>query len=284
MNHLLSWIFGDMHKDVTEFFKKLLFSKTQISETPSEHTVYPKCNCFNEYYTWSKQRYSVKSDNDHKNPSLVWSESTFHVEKPSNSQRAWDIVCEIIEKTAKTGMKELNLGKIMDRPDYMELNTLPESIGELKDLETLILYGSNLTSIPREISGCVNLNYFDPYTSSRLHWFPYEIKRCRKLTDSCISTRILYGNYKLRPPFPDLSTSKWEWNGGRKYCSICNTESDNLDTYWISQVVATDVIPLLVSVCSKDCLEKVGKSADGYFQGPHKGGLKLEQPSADWMG
>jgi hypothetical protein len=48
------------------------------------------------------------------------------------------------------------------------------------------------------------LEVFTPYMSYRLHWFPYEITRCPALRDSTVSTRALYGNHKLRPPFRKL--------------------------------------------------------------------------------
>ncbi len=41
-----------------------------------------------------------------------------------------------------------------------------------------------------------SLRVFEPYTSRRLHWFPYEITRCTSLRRSVVSTRALYGNYK----------------------------------------------------------------------------------------
>lgn len=44
------------------------------------------------------------------------------------------------------------------------------------------------------------LTTFDPYTSRRLHWYPYEITRCANLRDSRVSTRDLYGNFKNRLP------------------------------------------------------------------------------------
>ncbi|MBN2713963.1 MAG: leucine-rich repeat domain-containing protein [Planctomycetes bacterium] len=246
-------------------------------------TDYRKCDCFNEYYIWENRFDGVESDKDlarMKNTPMVWPETAFHVDPPSQSQRAWDIACEIIDITAKKDVKELNLGKIMDRHDYMALNTLPETIGECKALERLVLYGSNISSIPREISGCVSLKAFEPYTSYRLHWFPYEMTKCRHLSNSCISTRALYGNYKIRPPFPNLSIHRWEWPTGKCYCSVCGGEAACMEQYWTTQPVAADVIPLLVSVCSNACLEKIGDSPKDYIKRPHRGGLQIEQPEA----
>lgn len=258
--------------------------KNNYADTPIDISDYPSCSCFDYYYGWEKKFFSGDFDEKGKRVGelpLEWSAMVLHMEPRSNSQRALNIANEIILKSAKNGVKKLNLGSLMDRKDYLALNTLPDSIGELKDLETLILYGSNISHIPREICGCVNLRSFEPYTSYRLHWLPFEIKMCMKLESSCISTRALYGNYKLRPPFPCLSTNPWKWESGGNCCSICNTEKENLDQYWISQNVATDVVPLLVSVCSKECFANLGESAMGYVCGPHKGGLSLKQPDSE---
>ncbi|MCP4150566.1 MAG: leucine-rich repeat domain-containing protein [bacterium] len=280
---IIERLFGNIPGVETNPFKDVLY-KNRYADTPVAPMDYPKCICFDEYYSRLARFDDVESDEEYdrleKIP-FVWNESILHMEEQSQTQRAWDIACEIFETAAKKGVKELSLGKIMDWQDYKALNTLPESIGELKDLKTLILYGSNISSIPREISGCKKLKSFDPYTSYRLHWLPYEITHCGKLIDSCISTRALYGNFKMRPPFPDLSATQWKWHTGGVYCSVCGSETESPDQYWISRGVATDVVPLLVTVCSKECLGRVGKSARNYVQGPHKGGREFIQPSVE---
>ncbi|MER7694405.1 hypothetical protein [Streptomyces sp. NPDC097610] len=45
-----------------------------------------------------------------------------------------------------------------------------------------MLYGSDLVRISPEIGTMTSLEEFTPYTSYRLHWFPYKITRRRKLT------------------------------------------------------------------------------------------------------
>jgi hypothetical protein len=272
---------GNKRKGKGPHFKGLSVLVNHFADTPIAPADYPKCNCFNEYYAWERRFDNARSDDECRvleGTPLVWSKSIMHSEGRFTSQRAWDIACEIIESAERKCSKELNLGKVMDRSDYMALNSLPDSIGQLKNLEKLTLYGSNISYIPRAISGCENLQSFHPYTSYRLHWLPFEIRRCRKLSNSCISTRALYGNYKFRSPFPDLKVFKWIWPTEEGYCSICDTKTENLDQYWISQVVAMDVVPLLVSVCSVKCLEMIGDGARGYLMTPHKGGLNVDQP------
>jgi len=260
--------------------------ENRYADTPVAPAEYPKCDCFDSFYRWERRFDSAESQEERaelENSPFQWSESKLHVDPPFRSKRAWDIACDIIDVATHKARRELNLGKEMDRVDYMALNTLPATIGDLKNLRKLVLYGSNISSLPREIAGCENLQYLEPYTSYRLHWFPYELTRCKNLTFSCVSTRALYGNYKLRPPFPDLSLSNWRWPNGNSRCSICNSPANDLEQFWISKRVGTDVMPLLVSVCGSDCLHHVGPGEANYVHTPHTGGLRIKQPPASWI-
>src|SRR3982750_4636874 len=112
----------------------------------------------------------------------------------------------------------------------------------------LVLYGTNLVRIPAEIAAMTKLKVFQPYTSHRLHWYSYELIRCARLRDSTVSTRVLYGNFKFRPPFPNLRpvTTAAEVDFGRldaavwgtdavRTCSVCNDPIDReLHQAWIS--------------------------------------------------
>ena len=252
----------------------------QFADPPIQPLVDLRCHCFHEY---RKSQMLDSTTTDHatkinEKKRVIWSEKLLHVDDYARTPRAWDAIREIVDHAAKRGTKELHLSRLMDDNDYLALNTLPESMAHLKDLERLIMYGSNISYLPRAIAGCENLDDFTPYTSYRLHWFPYEITRCKKLRDISISTRALYGNYKFRPPFPDLRKNPWRWPSGVNNCSICGAIKGDLQQYWISRVVATDVVPLLVTVCSDDCFREIGDGADGYLGVPHKGGVGLVQP------
>jgi hypothetical protein len=137
-----------------------------------------------------------------------------------------------------------------------------------------------------------SLETFTPYQSGRLHWYPYELTRCTRLTGSTVSTRVLYGNFKLRSPFPalrPLTTSSEAdfaaldpeiWGAGTvRTCSVCDQPiGDELHQAWISLSVGTDVLPLLVSACSPDCLARLPDPAEGYVPRAHAGGPELAQP------
>ena len=128
-----------------------------------------------------------------------------------------------------------------------------------------------------------SLEEFIPYTSWRLHWYPYEITRCRKLKESTVSTRVLYGNFKYRPPFPRLPFIRKEITPTS--CSVCGGpvhDSGPLQ-FWISLLVATDVLPLLVHACSLECVSNLSQPPKRYVAGPHQGGLELIQPLGLYM-
>ncbi|MEU3060263.1 hypothetical protein [Streptomyces subrutilus] len=152
--------------------------------------------------------------------------------------------------------------------------------------------------IPPEIGAMTNLEEFSPYTSHRLHWFPYEITRCSKLARSTVSTRSLFGNFRYRPPFPRLRTTSEVQSGGHlaalepkqwgttaiSTCSVCDgpVEGRELHQRWISLVVATDVLPLLVNACSTACVAALPLGAAKHAPLPHLGGWEAVKPSADW--
>lgn len=142
-----------------------------------------------------------------------------------------------------------------------------------------------------------SLEEFTPYTSYRVHWFPYEITRCTGLQRSTVSTRALYGNDKLRPPFPSLSAAATSTQGidledldpgvwGAtviRTCSVCDQhiEGAHLRQAWISlRTSGADVLPLLVNACSTTCIEALPVPTEGYVQMPHSGGPSVEQPPA----
>jgi hypothetical protein len=150
-------------------------------------------------------------------------------------------------------------------------------------VKVLSLYGSHLVRIPPEIGEMANLEEFDPYTSYRLHWFPFEITRCKKLKRSRVSTRALYGNYKYRPPFPRLPSISADLTPA--FCSVCQGPFTKNGPYqvWVSLRVATDVLPLLVHACSGKCIQDLPTPPSGYVPRPHQGSSEVEQPATKFQ-
>ena len=163
---------------------------------------------------------------------------------------------------------------------FSQIYTLPESISKLKKVKKVWLYGSKLKRIPPEIGEMEALEYFDPYTSYDLHWFPYEIINCKNLKDSRVSTRALYGNFKNRMGFPKLTRNPVRYEGNTVSCSICKKEMSWQETnqLWISLWVGTDVLPLLANICSKECESAIPAPPENYIHYLHKGGAQLKQP------
>ena len=207
-----------------------------------------------------------------------WPELKLHTEVQDRTCSGWARLLELIDAAASDGREEFSPGPEMTPEQWSQITELPPSIAKLKAVKHLILYGSSLVRMPVEIGEMESLEQFTPYTSYRLHWFPFEILRCTRLKRSTVSTRALYGNYKYRPPFPRLPQVHDAYTP--RACSVCNSlfgECKPLQM-WVSLRVATDVLPLLVHACSKDCLANLPTPPEGYVQMPHRGGLGLAQP------
>jgi hypothetical protein len=82
-----------------------------------------------------------------------------------------------------------------------------------------------------------------------------------------------------RPPFPRLHTKTNDLFLPER-CSVCRRALGTKTTMqtWISLRVATDVVPLLVHACSKECVDALPKPPAGYVYHAHAGGLALAQP------
>ena len=222
----------------------------------------PQCDCLDAQYGKKK-----------------WRELRLHDEIQDVNSDAWKRLLDIVDRVADKEEQIFEPGAEIPWEDWVTITTLPPSISRMKGVKEFRLYGSNLVRIPPEIGELTELTNFDVYTSYRLHWFPYEITQCTGLKESRISTRALYGNFKYRAPFPRLPASSDLLYP--KCCSVCKSEFGGREPHqcWISLNVATDVVPLLVHACSKQCRQKLPTPSNGYFSQPHKGGLGIAQPS-----
>ncbi|MFE7653919.1 leucine-rich repeat domain-containing protein [Streptomyces bottropensis] len=237
------------------------------------------CSCFDQYKAHPRARVG------------------FHTELQDTSSAGWKHLLTLIEEAAADGREEFRPLVELSPQERRQIITLPPSISKLTAVKRFVLYGSNLVRIPTEMGAMTSLEEFTPYTSNRLHWFPYEITRCSRLARSTVSTRSLFGNYKLRSPFPRLqppqaSVAELDLTGldPRRWgataihtCSICDRpiEQGGLHQAWISLRVATDVLPLLVNACSPACVAALPVGAEDYIPSPHQGG-RVDQPASDW--
>lgn len=230
---------------------------------------YPSCACVDEGQAGRKQR----------TPAL-------HHELQNISCDAWLRLCDCIERAIATGQPEFAPLDELSGAERADIITLPASIGRLVDVQRLGLYGSHLVRLPPEIGGMRSLAYLDVYTSYRLHFLPYEATHCVNLRDSRVSTRALFGNYKHRPTFPDLThldNAEALALLAPSACSVCGSALDGwIVTRWITLAVGTDWVPLLVNACSMACIDALPTPADAYVQHPHTGGAKVLQPPAKY--
>jgi hypothetical protein len=210
----------------------------------------PHCDCFDLYGPY-------KSKNNK-------AELKVHADTQDRECKAWRDLLHLIDEAAMDKREVFEPAKELGVENWKRIETLPREISKLKHVKHLQLYSSHLTWIPPEIGEMESLEEFTPYTSYKLHWFPYEITRCKKLVKRGNPVK-LYGD--------DAK------------CSICG-KTDNergLNQVWISLRVATDVLPLLAHTCSKQCFEQLPTPAEGYVQRAHKGGLGLAQPKRSYI-
>ena len=212
-----------------------------------------------------------------------WSRLDLHDDRPDTHCEGWTLLLDLIERAAEDGREVFDPGRELGRERWAQVVTLPPTIAKLRLVKRLVLYGSSLVRLPPEVGKMTALESIDAYTSYRLHWFPFEITRCQRLTESRVSTRALYGNHKYRPPFSRLPQPLVDGNPWR--CSVCDGPfgPEGPHQVWVSLRVATDVLPLLVHACSDRCIGLLPAPPDQYVQGPHQGGQGLVQPERDRM-
>jgi hypothetical protein len=213
-----------------------------------------------------------------------FSRHALHADIQDTAAEGWKLLLELVESAAEKRRTEFAPGLEMSPDLWQQVVTLPSSISKLTSVRKLYLYGSHVVRLPPEIGDMVELEELDLYTSYRLHWMPLELTRCSSLKRSRISTRALYGNYKFRPPFPRLNVpeSKFFLPG---HCSVCRKalRPEEVHQAWISLLVATDVLPLLVNACSIECIQRLPPPAFGYVAHPHSGGLDVPQPATGFV-
>ncbi|MFC7241384.1 leucine-rich repeat domain-containing protein [Catellatospora aurea] len=220
-------------------------------------------------------------------------EKRFHRDRQDTRAPGWLRLLDLINQAAADGREKFTPLAELSAQERRQVVTLPASIGTLTEVKHLVLYGSNLVRIPPQIGLMRNLKVFEPYTSYRLHWFPYELTRCPQLVDSTVSTRAVYGNYKTRLSFPKLAETgrppatpdPGRWGADEILsCSVCDQALTDGETrqVWISRGVGSDVLPLLVNACSQACVEALPKPAANHVPMVHTGGREVAQPATQW--
>lgn len=228
-----------------------------------------------------------EEEEEEEKPYVLKREPVLHREVQDTECDGWKRLVDEVEAAAVDRRTQFSPMQTLSREEVAQIVTLPKSIAKLTSVRTLTVYGSQLVRIPPEIGAMTSLESFTPYTSYRLHWFPYEITRCLGLRSSTVSTRALYGNYKMRWPFPRLAPSsrpprahgQLETRAVRN-CSVCDAPflDEQRHRVWITRLVASDVLPLLVNACSEACVASLPPGHEGYVATPHRGGPDVTQP------
>lgn len=231
----------------------------------------------NYIFNYNKYQLNLNPDEDTIMEKRI---SRIENEVQDRNSAAWKKLCDYVDKVAAENLEEFSPVEELGRELFAQIHTLPETISKLKKVKKIYLYGSKLKRIPPEIGEMEALESFDPYTSYDLHWFPYEITKCKNLKSSRVSTRALYGNYKNRMGFPRLDHNPVRYSGENVNCSVCGQTItyEQTNQLWISLNVGTDILPLLANLCSKECESKLPEPSENYVPFPHKGGAELKQP------
>jgi uncharacterized protein (TIGR02996 family) len=214
--------------------------------------------------------------------------SYFHLEPQDTECSAWQKLLTRIDDAVRDCPTAFEPLAGMTPLERAQIVTLPQTIARLKSVRRLTLSRTALLRLPAEIGEMENLRVFDPYTSHRLHWFPYEINHWG-VFESSVSTRALYGNFKNRLPYPRVGpkvNAAGAWLRGAttlqdsdysvtRPCSVCRRPflDRQLHRAWVSLRVGRDVLPLLVNACSEDCLDRVSGRSGGILSLPHRGGV-----------
>ena len=104
-----------------------------------------------------------------------WQELGIHADIQNTESEAWKSLEAYLQRIESEENDEFNLLAGIGAEYVEQIVALPRSIGKLKSVKFLCLYGSRVVRIPPEIGEMTNLEEFDPYTSYSLHWFPYEL-------------------------------------------------------------------------------------------------------------
>mmetsp|Transcript_51528 Transcript_51528/g.112020 ORF Transcript_51528/g.112020 Transcript_51528/m.112020 type:complete len:398 (-) Transcript_51528:449-1642(-) len=223
---------------------------------------------------------------------------------PQNTEcEAWRKLVAYIEQVKTERRTRFTLADALSAEEVLDITTLPPSIGTLTHLQEINLYGTNLSRLPPELGNLTELKTFSAYTSYGLHWFPYELVHCQKLTASKVSTRASYDNPKNQSVFPPLRHERFPlesldpaiWHDylpsadpPSRPCSVCRKPFQDFGHHrvWVVRAVATDVLPLLVNACSEACLETVSSdqraaATAGTARTCHRGGVTGEGQQVD---
>lgn len=202
-----------------------------------------------------------------------------HVEMQDTSAPGWRSLLSIIDDGRDTPV--LEPAAEIPAGQWSDVITLPAEVQFLTRASQLRLYGSHLRRLPPEIGRLSALRNLDIYTSYSLHWLPYEITRCARLSEIRMSTRALYGNIKTRLPFPRLSRPSEALQP--QTCSVCDRPfgDSGATPFWTTQRIGTDVAPLLAHTCSPECVAGIPDAPEGYHLKPHRGGGGVRMPDVD---
>jgi len=148
----------------------------------------------------------------------------------------------------------------------------PKIVTEIKSLEYIKFTLTKIEHIPRDIYKLSNLMYFETYMNYSLHYLPFEIVHCANLKSYTISRRARYGVsphvYPKLEPLPLNLTQPPEPK--KDFCSVCLKSCAVTYQLWTERIIGQyDKMPLLVHVCSNQCLSKIEQIDTSHLKQPY---------------
>jgi len=123
----------------------------ELKANPVLH--YASCRCFDPQYEPDEEETESSAS---KKVRPEWQELLFHTEVQDTDSGAWKSLEAYIAKVRDEGSDELNPRAGIGSEKWEQIVTLPKSIGTLKAVKVLSLYGSRLVRIPPEIGDMTN--------------------------------------------------------------------------------------------------------------------------------
>jgi uncharacterized protein (TIGR02996 family) len=243
-------------------------------------------------WLWKIRKSAVSCIQCMPNPGDVSSPSYFHLEPQDRKSSGWMRLLELIDEAVADGRETFDASHGMTAKQIMEIRTLPESVAKLKKVRNFYFTNSYLIRLPAEIGEMTELEKLDLSHAARLHWFPYELTKCRKLKRLICQSTHLYGYTGQFPSLDvgsDVSLGRKEMetlhvNGvDRKpdrICSLCFSTFEDRRRYrfWTTLRFAGEPLPFLVNSCSELCLARLPESPTTFPQRPHRGGPNISYP------
>jgi uncharacterized protein (TIGR02996 family) len=179
-----------------------------------------------------------------------------HDERQDTEAPAWRRLEEEIRAASDDGGELFAPLRPYRRDHWLQIVTVPPSIGELLHVRALDLNGAQLFRLPPELGNLRHLEYLRLSSSRGLHWLPFELTRCTRLIGLEGPPRSYdAARPRLVPDRPPPGLPGW--HARERLCSVCETAyvDEQRHRDFVARRLGGHDVVLLVNACSAGCLE-----------------------------